>query len=81
MSVIRSAGLRGFPDEVASLGGDAQDLARPAGLDPAALDTDDLLVPDPDGVRGVAGLRLDVPPRQGTDLWCTAATALAVTAP
>lgn len=46
MSVIRSAGLRGFRAEVESLGGDADDLARRAGLAPAALDADDVLVPD-----------------------------------
>lgn len=45
-SVIRSAGLRGFRAVVTELGGDADDLARQARLDPAALDTDDLLVDD-----------------------------------
>lgn len=46
MSVIRSAGLRGFRQVVADLGGDADRYAREAGLDVAALDADDLLVPD-----------------------------------
>ncbi|WP_344680274.1 AraC family transcriptional regulator [Saccharopolyspora taberi] len=46
MSVIRSAGLRGFRATVAELGGNAEDYARAAGLPVAALDTDDLLVPD-----------------------------------
>lgn len=46
MSVIRSAGLRGFRAAVAELGGDAEALADAAGLPRAALDTDDLLVPE-----------------------------------
>ncbi|WP_024802562.1 AraC family transcriptional regulator [Nocardia sp. BMG51109] len=46
MSVIRSAGLRGFRATVAELGGDAEEFAVAAGLPVAALDTDDLLVPD-----------------------------------
>ncbi|MFC8048106.1 AraC family transcriptional regulator ligand-binding domain-containing protein [Nocardia sp. NPDC057353] len=46
MSVIRSAGLRGFRATVAELGGDAEALAAAAGLPAAALDTDDMLVPD-----------------------------------
>lgn len=46
VSVIRSAGLRGFRAEVESLGGDAEDLAGRAGLPVAALDADDVLVPD-----------------------------------
>lgn len=46
MSVIRSAGLRGFRATVAELGGDAEELAAAVGLPGAALDTDDLLVPD-----------------------------------
>ncbi|MGW0180963.1 AraC family transcriptional regulator [Nocardia sp. NPDC003345] len=46
MSVIRSAGLRGFRATVAELGGDAEELAAAVGLPVAALDTDDLLVPD-----------------------------------
>ena len=46
MSVIRSAGLRGFRATVAELGGRAEDYARAAGLPPAALDVDDLLVSD-----------------------------------
>lgn len=45
MSTIRSAGLRGFRAVVGELGGDPDLCARQAGLDPAALDTDDLLVP------------------------------------
>ena len=61
--VVRSAGLRGFRDEVASLGGDADDLARRAGLDAAALDEDDLLVPDVAvaGVLELAAAELDRP--------------------
>ena len=46
MSVIRSAGLRGFRALVAELGGDAEDIARSAGLPANALDSDDLLVSD-----------------------------------
>ncbi|WP_258349273.1 AraC family transcriptional regulator [Saccharopolyspora gregorii] len=46
MTVIRSAGLRGFRATVAELGGDAEHYARTAGLPTAALDTDDLLVPE-----------------------------------
>ncbi|MFC9897412.1 AraC family transcriptional regulator [Nocardia sp. NPDC127579] len=46
MSVIRSAGLRGFRAVVAELGGDAEELATAVGLPIAALDADDLLVPD-----------------------------------
>ncbi|WP_067863639.1 AraC family transcriptional regulator [Nocardia shimofusensis] len=46
MSVIRSAGLRGFRSTVAELGGDAEALAQAAGIPAAALDADDLLVPD-----------------------------------
>ncbi|WP_280506093.1 AraC family transcriptional regulator, partial [Nocardia farcinica] len=63
MSVIRSAGLRGFRATVAELGGDAEALATAVGLPVAALDTDDLLIPD----QAVAALlelaahRLDCP--------------------
>src|SRR5688572_20627679 len=46
MSVIRSAGLRGFRETVVELGGDPVRYAEAAGLPVAALDTDDLLVPD-----------------------------------
>lgn len=46
MSVIRSAGLRGFRATVAELGGDAEELATLCGLPIAALDADDLLVPE-----------------------------------
>ncbi len=46
MSVIRSAGLRGFRATVAELGGDAEEFARACGLPVTALDTDDLLVSD-----------------------------------
>ncbi len=46
MPVIRSAGLRGLRTTVASLGGDADHYARLGGLDPAALDADDILMPD-----------------------------------
>ena len=46
MSVIRSAGLRGFRATVAELGGDPEAYAEAAGLPAEALDADDLLVPD-----------------------------------
>lgn len=46
MTVIRSAGLRGFRAAVAELGGNAEALADAAGLPRSALDTDDLLVPE-----------------------------------
>ncbi|MEU2257877.1 AraC family transcriptional regulator [Nocardia xishanensis] len=46
MSVIRSAGLRGFRATVAELGGNAEEYATAVGLPTAALDADDLLVPD-----------------------------------
>ncbi|MFQ6398605.1 AraC family transcriptional regulator [Nocardia sp. KC 131] len=46
MSVIRSAGLRGFRATVAELGGDAEQFATACGLPIAALDADDMLVPD-----------------------------------
>ncbi|MBB5915031.1 AraC-like DNA-binding protein [Nocardia transvalensis] len=46
MSVIRSAGLRGFRATVAELGGDAEEFAVAAGLPIGALDADDLLVSD-----------------------------------
>lgn len=46
MSVIRSAGLRGFRQTVAELGGEPEVYAEAAGLPVEALDTDDLLVPD-----------------------------------
>ncbi|WP_216902047.1 AraC family transcriptional regulator [Nocardia alni] len=46
MSVIRSAGLRGFRATVAELGGNAEEFAAQAGLPIAALDADDLLVSD-----------------------------------
>ncbi|WP_109523441.1 MULTISPECIES: AraC family transcriptional regulator [Nocardia] len=46
MSVIRSAGLRGFRATVAELGGDAEEFARTVGLPIAALDADDLLISD-----------------------------------
>lgn len=52
MSVIRSAGLRGFRATVAELGGDAEGFATACGLPLAALDADDLLVPD----RAVASI-------------------------
>ncbi|MDT3396775.1 AraC family transcriptional regulator [Streptomyces sp. B1866] len=44
MSVIRSAGLRGFRATVAELGGSAEAYAARADLPVAALDTDDLMV-------------------------------------
>jgi AraC-like DNA-binding protein len=46
MTVIRSAGLRGFRETVRELGGDADRYAEQAGLPVEALDEDDLLVPD-----------------------------------
>lgn len=46
MSVIRSAGLRGFRATVAELGGNAEEYAVAAGFPIAALDADDLLVSD-----------------------------------
>ncbi|MEU6118411.1 AraC family transcriptional regulator [Streptomyces sp. NPDC047117] len=46
MSMIRSAGLRGFRATVAELGGNAEEYATATGLPVAALDTDDLLVDD-----------------------------------
>ncbi|MFJ4651401.1 AraC family transcriptional regulator [Nocardia sp. NPDC088792] len=46
MSVIRSAGLRGFRSTVTELGADPEELVTLCGLPIAALDTDDLLVSD-----------------------------------
>ena len=46
MSVIRSAGLRGFREVVTELGGRPEQYADAAGLPVEALDADDLLVPD-----------------------------------
>ncbi|WP_297614702.1 AraC family transcriptional regulator [Nocardia sp.] len=46
MSVIRSAGLRGFRLTVGELGGNAEEFATACGLPIEALDTDDLLIPD-----------------------------------
>jgi AraC-like DNA-binding protein len=46
MSLVRSAGLQAFRQTVEELGGDAELFARQAGLPVAALDTDELLVPD-----------------------------------
>ncbi|SDS84141.1 AraC-type DNA-binding protein [Nocardioides scoriae] len=45
MSVVRSAALRGFDSLVLELGGDPEAVAAYAGLDPAALRSDELLVP------------------------------------
>ncbi|WP_245671675.1 AraC family transcriptional regulator [Nocardia amamiensis] len=63
MSVIRSAGLRGFRATVAELGGDAEALAAACGLPSAALDADDLLVPDEQvaAVLELAAHRLQCP--------------------
>jgi AraC-like DNA-binding protein len=63
MSVIRSAGLRGFRDTVETLGGDPEHYARAAGLPVEALDADDLLVPDVAvaGVLEIAARDLRVP--------------------
>ena len=46
MPAIRSAGLRGLRATLVSLGADADHYARLGGLDPAALDADDILMPD-----------------------------------
>ncbi|MEU1996456.1 AraC family transcriptional regulator [Nocardia gamkensis] len=51
MSVIRSAALRGFRDVVTQLGGDPEALAVEAGLPLAALDSDDVLIPELVSVR------------------------------
>ncbi|WP_067701720.1 AraC family transcriptional regulator [Nocardia jejuensis] len=63
MSVIRSAGLRGFRATVSELGGDAEELVTACGLPVAALDTDDLLVPDQavGAALELAAHRLDCP--------------------
>ncbi|WP_330232665.1 AraC family transcriptional regulator [Nocardia sp. NBC_00508] len=63
MSVIRSAGLRGFRATVAELGGDAEALATACGLPAATLDTDDLLVPEEQvaAVLELAAQRLHCP--------------------
>ncbi|MFE7801295.1 AraC family transcriptional regulator [Nocardia sp. NPDC057440] len=63
MSVIRSAGLRGFRATVAELGGNAEEFATACGLPIAALDADDLLVPDQAvaAVLELAAHRLDCP--------------------
>ncbi|WP_406236781.1 AraC family transcriptional regulator [Nocardia sp. NBC_01009] len=63
MSVIRSAGLRGFRATVAELGGNAEEFATTCGLPIAALDADDLLVPDQAvaAVLELAAHRLDCP--------------------
>lgn len=63
MSVIRSAGLRGFRATVAELGGNAEEFATAVGLPIAALDADDLLVPDQAVAAALelAAQRLDCP--------------------
>ena len=63
MPVIRSAGLRGFAEVVAGLGGDPAAYADTAGLPREALHADDLLVPDVAvaGVLEVAAAALDRP--------------------
>lgn len=63
MSVIRSAGLRGFRATVAELGGNAEEFATACGLPVAALDTDDMLVSDQAvaAVLELAAHRLDCP--------------------
>lgn len=85
MSVIRSAGLRGFRATVAELGGDADSYARQAGCPPAALDVDDLLVPEEAMATvlelaaadlGCADLGLRIAARQ--DLGMLGALALAI---
>ncbi|MFF2503050.1 AraC family transcriptional regulator [Streptomyces sp. NPDC058067] len=85
MSVIRSAGLRGFRATVAELGGDADAYARQAGCPPAALDADDVLVPEEAMATvlelaaadlGCADLGLRIAARQ--DLGMLGALALAI---
>lgn len=85
MSVIRSAGLRGFRATVAELGGDAEALVTACGLPVAALDTDDLLVSDQavGAVLELAAHRLDCPdlglriaPRQDLDMLGSLALAI-----
>lgn len=85
MSVIRSAGLRGFRATVAELGGDAEAYARQAGCPTAALDADDLLVPEEAMATvlelaaadlGCADLGLRIAARQ--DLGMLGALALAI---
>ncbi|QXN95384.1 AraC family transcriptional regulator [Nocardia iowensis] len=63
MSVIRSAGLRGFRATVAELGANAEQFATACGLPIAALDTDDLLIPDHAlaAVLELAAQQLDCP--------------------
>lgn len=63
MSVIRSAGMRGFRATVAELGGNAEEYATASGLPVAALDADDLLVSDQAMAIAfeVAADRLDCP--------------------
>ncbi|MFN8078654.1 MAG: AraC family transcriptional regulator ligand-binding domain-containing protein [Kineosporiaceae bacterium] len=46
MPLVRSAGLQRFRQVVEELGGDAERFAQQAGLPLAALDTDELFVPD-----------------------------------
>lgn len=61
--MIRSAGLRGFRAVVEEHGGDPVAYAHRARLDPAALDADDVLVPDVAmaAVLEVAAHELDLP--------------------
>ncbi|MEU8900940.1 AraC family transcriptional regulator [Nocardia sp. NPDC048505] len=63
MSVIRSAGLRGFRATVAELGGNAEQLAAAVGFPIEALDADDTLVSDQvmAAVLELAAHRLDCP--------------------
>ncbi|RYB93877.1 AraC family transcriptional regulator [Nocardioides oleivorans] len=46
MTLARSAALRGFHSLVLELGGDPDAIARDVGLDPSALHSDELLVPE-----------------------------------
>lgn len=46
MAMVRSAGVHGFRTLVVELGGDADDIARRAGLPLAAMERSDALVPD-----------------------------------
>ncbi|SEC13439.1 AraC-type DNA-binding protein [Nocardioides exalbidus] len=59
MTLARSAALRGFHSLVLELGGDPDAIAREVGLDPSALHSDELLVPE----RAVAGA-LEIGARQ-----------------
>ena len=63
MALIRSAGISGFRTAVAELGGDADDIARRAGLPEGCLDSADVLVDDVAIARALelAARELDCP--------------------